>query len=1503
MNKTHQQTATMEAIIHNSRPSIRGSKGAGGQTEHDGKARITGLDTLGKKPRVTGLDEVGKKPKVTGLDQIGKPAKVTGLPNSPAMNPEQAATETEIEESNSTSNELPVQTASPSPAPPVSPPTESTPAPAVPAMETAPPPVNETPLDSSLPPVVSAPTVGPLPGTAALPVADGIPQTLDGQQVGESAEAGVAEEEALEEGAEKGKSAEEFSPAEQKAMATQAAEDSASRLLENGNRLAALSEASVHYELPKRLMFRKQKMLKRQIDANYLAKRFISSSVEKGLGLIAYANAAKPRLQVAAEKSKADISATVQEQILATQTNTDILKAQVTADSAGMRKHVNSYYFGTVSTIKANTKAQLQKLETEWTTTQGLLEAQRKRQLEFVDGFHKQGKQNVIDVGNQVGREAYNIGQNRAKALRGQQEYEDGYPKSDGYLDGPYTFNVLEAKAKAAEGVGESYQTSFQDKAVEISQDADKGKPEDIKAAHDTLKTVTDKLREFYNTSVNGIKDQEKTMLGQARNTRNTFLNNIKDAETRTLESLEAQNEQQLTGLRGLEERQRTAVDRNTLNTLAQLDEEIIAATTEIANGIEAFVSSQNGQLVPDPELLAPDLAEKSSQFTETIALITGGFETSVTNVESSITTGGESAITLITTFASNGIANAQKTVDDIQPGFAELKEGSTNTFLKLRQAHLDTALKTFTNARDGLKLGAEKLKEGFTKLQGEMNLGMATMKTNLIKGFRDAMNDPKEGIKPTMYEKEKEEADKVEPRWKKVLKVLAIIIIIIVVIVLSVVTMGAAVPFLVGAGMSVAAATVVVGVVVGAIGGALMTMGMNLVNGRPVMEGVGKAMLIGAIGGAFGGIGGVVASKVVGTGVTVGARILTFSIEGIFDIAGGILGDLAAGDLTWEGVMQGFGTGVGIQLVMSRFMKGAKPDVNLKVDVEAPKTKLGEVNAKVKTKFSAAQQKFGGFMEKLGDAGEAAGKSFRTKVTGKPAKVDLDGLDVPTVKPDLSTPKVEPVKIDPDIKVKPVAEPTVKPVETPTVKPETEVPTGKPEAEVPTVKPETEVPTVKPEADGPAVKPETEAPAVKPEADGDVEVGFGGKKNRTHPDAEADADGVVARRKVKGADGQEHEVKVTKKGEIIRCSTCDEIEGHYKAELDAPENAHLRTELDNIRMEPDPEVKARRAQEVADELESFKRSKGMDEEHGQEGKIKETPPQTSRQKKFQEEIDAKLKSGEIDEDMARKLVEYNQKNPSGTRSVDNAIGEFKAGKELGETGSFRDPSAGQKKLPDVPPHTKQGSEVPVSQKLADVKAKTDAEVKQIEADVRAKSQGDAEYQNKKSESFERRHPEAESRKKFEERFEKRYGKLEDAADKDAYLKKKEDLFGNIREKERITHSQNFDKGEVSRLKGDAFEKNYGDAMGEGWSKPGPIDGTYPDGTTFRRDPDLMNGNHLQELKSGRVSMSDSTMEQILKDASLIQNNGKQVTWVFKEGATDSVLNQLKKYGINYKIL
>ncbi|MGD1847293.1 MAG: hypothetical protein ACFB10_18030 [Salibacteraceae bacterium] len=73
----------------------------------------------------------------------------------------------------------------------------------------------------------------------------------------------------------------------------------------------------------------------------------------------------------------------------------------------------------------------------------------------------------------------------------------------------------------------------------------------------------------------------------------------------------------------------------------------------------------------------------------------------------------------------------------------------------------------------------------------------------------------------------------------------------------------------------------------------------------------------------------------------------------------------------------------------------------------------------------------------------------------------------------------------------------------------------------------------------------------------------------------------------------------------------------------------------------------------------------------------------TSRQRKFHEEILAKLRKGEIDESMAKNLMEYNAKNPNGVRSIENAIAQFDSGKTLTETGHFRDPNVTPNKKPD----------------------------------------------------------------------------------------------------------------------------------------------------------------------------------------------------------------------------
>jgi len=166
------------------------------------------------------------------------------------------------------------------------------------------------------------------------------------------------------------------------------------------------------------------------------------------------------------------------------------------------------------------------------------------------------------------------------------------------------------------------------------------------------------------------------------------------------------------------------------------------------------------------------------------------------------------------------------------------------------------------------------------------------------------------------------------------------------------------------------------------------------------------------------------------------------------------------------------------------------------------------------------------------------------------------------------------------------------------------------------------------------------------------IETGFTGDKTHTHLDAPEVEPGVVAKREIIGVDGNVHEVKVNKKGQIVRCSDCGDIAAHYDAELKLPENAHLKKELESIRLESDPNIKADRAQKLAEELESFKKKKGITSEHGQEHKLTGAEPETKAKEpefdgnnkfsdpkiedKYQDYLKRKRDEGKIDDAFSR---------------------------------------------------------------------------------------------------------------------------------------------------------------------------------------------------------------------------------------------------------------------------
>jgi hypothetical protein len=350
------------------------------------------------------------------------------------------------------------------------------------------------------------------------------------------------------------------------------------------------------------------------------------------------------------------------------------------------------------------------------------------------------------------------------------------------------------------------------------------------------------------------------------------------------------------------------------------------------------------------------------------------------------------------------------------------------------------------------------------------------------------------------------------------------------------------------GASAAVAGAVgaVVGGAIVGAASGAVIQMGSNLIDGKNIMEGVGQAALVGAIGGALGGAGGALGQGLgqagkLGAGMS--QSLGKFGIETAFDVTANILGDLVSGKpLTLEGIMEGAAQGVAMSLGMNKF------------------SKIKGVEA-AQTKFSNAGANFGNSFGGKINSGLGRGVDVPT---GRGADVDMPSVKPPAV--DVKAPQTE-VKA-PGTDVKP-PETTVKPPQTEVKAPEMDV--KSPEMEVKAPQTEVKAPPTQVKPPQTEVKaPETQ---VKPPETNTP------NGRTTHADEPEVEPGVVA--KEKAADG--HDIKVLKDGRVVRCSECGEIRNRYANELE--QNPHLKQRLDEIEKIADPQEKARQAQQLEQEL------------------------------------------------------------------------------------------------------------------------------------------------------------------------------------------------------------------------------------------------------------------------------------------------------------------------------
>ncbi|MBD2530316.1 DUF4157 domain-containing protein [Nostoc flagelliforme FACHB-838] len=634
------------------------------------------------------------------------------------------------------------------------------------------------------------------------------------------------------------------------------------------------------------------------------------------------------RIQNSAENTKASIMGSVQQQKATVSAQIAQQRDQAQSEAQATIAQIQAQYQAATATTSQATATSRQKVGTEYTTSLQKVDASENKQLARIEEFYTQAREKYRAAGVKIGNEAIAFGEQKATQWESQITGKD-----DSFLDGPLTDNRLKARAKAAREVAKQYKDGLIEEGNKQADGVAQGKPKDIEAIHDIAKKSREQLQTLQQQSLDNLNAVEQQTLSQLAEAQNQLTQTANQTLQGTLQSLNQQEVAQLQLLEGYGQRQVSAIERDAEKAIASIQDGINQAAANLQNAIQDTQAQLEGMPVPNPDELGVTLAEMLAQFDSSVAKVQEQTEQGITASEQGIVQGGQQVVGGISKIAQSGLEESAAVTQEAKSTLTNLNQGATDTFNQIQQAVTKTVTNTTETAVTGFGQTTQGVQTAFDQVNQNLDSNFQKSVNDLEEGLRGAIQGSKQPNLDSDIQKYADEAaDKEEPRWKTVLKVLLVIAVIVVAIIVAPAVIGAvgAVAGALGAGAAAGAiGTVVGGAIVGAVAGAVIQMGNNAIDGKNLLDGVGKAALVGAIGGALGGAGGLLGNALgqagrLGAGLT--QSVLKFGIDVAFDIAGAIAGDLAVGNpITVEGILIGAGIGAAVQISTANLGKLGK--------------------------------------------------------------------------------------------------------------------------------------------------------------------------------------------------------------------------------------------------------------------------------------------------------------------------------------------------------------------------------------------------------------------------------------------------------------------------------------------------------------------------------------------------------------------------------------------------
>jgi hypothetical protein len=691
--------------------------------------------------------------------------------------------------------------------------------------------------------------------------------------------------------------------------------------------------------------------------AESVATGFVSKNAGAVQDLMDHAAQMPDRIMAETGKATSSIDAAIAQAQGMVQQALSAARSMAQGRASEAHAHIDSEHAGTVAAMQAAVaggKSLVEGAHIEAQNNLTNLEASQKSKIQGLYGTWD-GKYRAL--GPKVGGEAAQLGQQMAGNWRGRKNGKSSI------LDGPIHDNRMEARAEAASSVAKGYNDGLTGEGKSQAEKIALGLPKDLVTVTDQSQQCRGILDQQSVAALAGLDQSEQSAISGAGQAQAQLHAAVDDNLAQTTTALDNQEQSRMGQLSGYGGKQRDAVAQAGADAAESAAKGASEAGHAMVDALGEISGSISAAQAPDAGALNATLGEAQGQFESLTADASSQLDDMAGLSEQSISQGQVDVQSRVGELGRESVAGIDGTADGFSQGIDTMISNASQSFREMAEAHKASVDKSAQGAKDGFKDVGKQIDTQFTSMNSTLNQNFTEGGRGLEGGLRGALKDEKKAI----HTEADKAAGKVKPRWKKVLKVLLIVAVIVVVCVLA----GPLAAGLGAMGLGAMGSAVVAGAILGAAAGATIQMGNNALDGKDLLEGVGKAAIVGAIGGAAGGFGAGIAAGLSGTVARIGTEI------GI-DVIGGVLGELAVGNpLTWEGILLGaaIGAGVGVGLKGVTAVRGRiRPDVSApRVNADAPVPRVSADAPAPKVDVDAHRQR----VSDLHQSGELADSAF----------------------------------------------------------------------------------------------------------------------------------------------------------------------------------------------------------------------------------------------------------------------------------------------------------------------------------------------------------------------------------------------------------------------------------------------------------------------------------------------------------------------------------------------